>query len=90
MIAFQKKVLKKILLPIYLGQEKLINLLIKHGAKINAVDNEGRTPLNLVIKDGNSPKLVLSIDVLKNVFLGLEKAADVLIKNGAIVNINTD
>lgn len=39
---------------ICLDRQKIVKLLIKKGLKVNAVDNEGKTPLHCIAEEGNS------------------------------------
>lgn len=38
---------------ICLDREKIVKLLIKKGLNVNAVDNEGKTPLHWIAEEGN-------------------------------------
>lgn len=38
------------------GNEKIVDMLIKNGANVNAVNNAGDVPLNLAAAEGNCLK----------------------------------
>lgn len=63
------------------GNEKIVDLLLKHGANINIVDIEGNSPLLYAIKKGTySPRLMKRIPHIDQAIIEL------LIKNGANVS----
>lgn len=80
------------------GDERIVNLLIKNGANVSALNKDKWIPLHFAAQSGNSifdlrKCLLLSLNALirfVNGNLGSEKVADLLIKNGAIVDARND
>lgn len=74
----------------HLDNENMVDLFIKNGANINTKADDGTTPLHWAAMKGNF--LYLSMKFGKKIrqktrhFLGNEKVANYLIKNGANVH----
>lgn len=74
------------------GHENILELLFKNGAKVDEKDDEGRTPLELSVANGNIilGSIFSSFHLLKPFFcftqLGNQKIMNLLIKNGASLN----
>lgn len=53
--SFQKIInaIKKIKMKTYLGNARIVKLLIENGANVNVADNDGQTPLYLADIIGN-------------------------------------
>lgn len=73
------------------GQEKIAELLLKNGAKVNAKSNTKATPLHLTVEGGKLYLLTFSlrhqISLVPLLFnSGHQKVARILLRNGANIN----
>lgn len=79
---------------LFIGHDKVVQLLIDHGSNVSATDDDGDTPLHLAADWGdgfNTKQTKNQVNFKQICILGHDKVVELLLEHGSNVSaINTD